>query len=466
MLRQRAGIDPEICSEWEQVYRSYYDAEMDQTTLASWHEKQLKSVLNHVAQRSPFYAEHLGSLIPARATLDTLDAIPFTTKSDLRSCGHDILSGAPSSAAVYYETTGTTGPPTPCPRAPIDVELSNYHVAHSWARVIESQFGDRSPVIGLMGPAELYAFADTFSDVTADLGMAHVKIWPESPRVGFRKALRLIQELGVEVLVCAPALCLNLARAAIHNGLDPQDLGIKQFLVLGEVCTPEFMANVRGIWGASVTPILYGSQEAMAIATGCPEGSLHLAQPNYLAEVLDNDQTSLGTSGSGELCLTMLVEGIKPLIRYRTGDHVSLGERECGCGHPGDVLDVLGRVDDGVTLGAARMQPAELESLILHGVEGCLGYQVVITAQNELKVNLCLEESFVAQGPRMASEIAERLQQRCAMPTKVQAVADLDPITNTGAYVSWKAARISDERSADPLSAVARQHAAAHEVTT
>jgi len=56
-----------------------------------------------------------------------------------------------------------------------------------------------------------------------------------------------------------------------------------------------------------------------------PTGNLHLNQLNYLAELIDRTPASWsGAPGEGELVLTMLVDGIKPLVRYRTADLVRI----------------------------------------------------------------------------------------------------------------------------------------------
>lgn len=441
--------------DYHELCQRYYAGELSEEDMEAWRLERLDVVLRHVREKSDFYRRHLPSDVP-------FVELPFTTKADLRREMHAVLSGGVAEAAIYYETTGTTGAPTPCPRSARDIEWSNLHVERSWRHMFARHFGDRMPVVGLMGPSELYAFGDTFGEVTQSMGACHAKIWPESSRVGFAKALRLMKELNVEVIACAPTLCLNLAKAALYHGYELSDFNVKMFLVLGEICTPEFAANVKSIWGADVLPGLYGSQEALAIATGCVENRLHLSDPNYLAEVIDPD--TLGPGGdTGELCLTMLIDGIKPLIRYRTGDLVRVGGT-CTCGLPGTPIEVIGRVDDRIALGGGQFQPAEIESAVLHGVTGCLGYQVEIDPGDRVTVRLDLldgDEGAVRHG------IVERLRDRFGVGADIAVDAELDPITNTGAFVSWKAARIKDNRTApDRVVEAARTAAARHSYTT
>lgn len=470
-LDEPAG-GPAFWSRYHRTLHQFYDGAMSDADWDRWYGDRLPAVLRHVTTRSPFYRQHLAGVDIDQVTPRTLHALPFTTKDDLRQAGYDVLSGSPAEASIWYETTGTTGPPTPCPRGVRDILTSNAAVEESWRRLFRAKFGDRLPVVGLMGPSELYAFGDVFGAVTASLGACHVKIWPESPRVGFRKALRLIEELDVEVIVCAPALCLSLAKAALHYGYDPARLPISMFLVLGEICTPEFAANVSTVWpGASVLPALYGSQEALCIATGASTGGLHLSQPNYVAELVDPDTGAyLGATGEGELVLTMLVEGIKPLIRYRTADLVRITPAPHGSPLPGPVVEVIGRAADRVTLGEATVQPAELESAVLDGVRGCLGYQVVIDRdwdQDVVTVRMDLLPEISGDPAAVGAGVAARLRDRTGVRAGIAVDAALDPVTSTGAFVSWKAARVLDRRSpADRASLAAQKVAHRYAITS
>lgn len=460
---------------------------MTAAELDHWRACRLAEVLRHVVAGSPFYARHLAGVDLAAVTPRTLPLLPFTTKADLQRGGHAVLSGPVADALVYYETTGTTGPATPCPRAAIDVLTSNAAVEWSWRRLFEHEFGERMPVVALMGPSELYAFGDTFGDVAQRIGAPHVKLWPESPRVGFAKALRLLRELSVEVVVCAPALCLNLAKAARHHGYDVRrDLSVRLFAVLGEICTEQLASNVSSVWGASVVPTLYGSQEALAIATGCPNRRLHISPLNYLVEVLDPASGVVRDPDSGartgELCLTMLIDGIKPLVRYRTGDLVTLRRDDCGCGVPGDLVDVHGRVGDLVRIGSRSLHPAELEALVLAGLRGCLGYQVTIDEGDAVTVRLDLgggagrragdgaghgASHGAGDEAGVCRTVERRLSAALGVAVRVELDPQLDPITNTGAFVSWKAARIVDRRApVDGVLLAARRAARAHLVTS
>jgi phenylacetate-coenzyme A ligase PaaK-like adenylate-forming protein len=170
----------------------------------------------------------------------------------------------------------------------------------------------------------------------------------------------------------------------------------------------------------------------------------------------------------------MLVDGIKPLIRYRTADLVRIeeaGDESEGSGLPGRLIEVIGRTADRIELGAARLQPAELESAVLDGVRGCLGYQVVIdrdaNGADQVTIRLDLLPDITGDPSEVSAGIAARLRDRTGVASRIAVESELDPVTHTGAFVSWKAARVLDQRSeVDNTVRVAREVAHRYAITT
>jgi phenylacetate-CoA ligase len=430
----------------------YYARALDERDWAAWFDGQLQQVVRHVQDRSPFYGRHLDGIDPATVTRASLDALPFTTKDDLRREMYDVLSGPVREATFFYETTGTTGRATPCPRDSKEVIASNWHVTASWRSIFEHHFGQDRPAIGLMGPTEVHSFGDTLGDVARNVGSCNAKIWPYSPLVGFKKALELMQSLELQVVVCTPGVCMNLAKAAMHYGYDlHKDFSVSLFFLTGEMCTPELAANIDSLWGTSTYNILYGSQEAFVMGTTCKNRTMHLSEPNYVVEVLDPDTgESLGPSGTGELCVTTLISGIKPLVRYRTGDLVHVIPSDCDCEIPGPRLEVLGRVLDRINLGSGQHMAAALERAVLSGVTGVLGFQIVLDHNEHgvdvVTVRLELLPEAVDTAVAIGGGVTQRFREAFGVSAVVELVREVDQITSTGAFVSWKAARILDRR--------------------
>ncbi|ACU72571.1 coenzyme F390 synthetase [Catenulispora acidiphila DSM 44928] len=434
------------------VHRAFYARTLTEADHAEWRATQLRAVLTQVAENSPFYATHLKDADLSAATPEDLTMLPFTTKGDLRSAMLDVLSRPLTDALFFYETTGTTGPATPCPRDGREVVASNAHVTESWASIFRHHFGDRAPRVGLMGPTEVHSFGDTLGDVAQNTGAMNAKIWPYSPVIGFPKALQLMRDLELEVVCCTPGVALTLAKAARHYGYDlREDFAVRLLFVTGEMCTPALAHNLESIWGADVYNVLYGSQEAFVIATACKNKRMHLSQTNYIVEVVDPDSgASLGARGSGELTVTMLMDGVKPLVRYRTGDAVEIQESDCACEMPGDLVRIVGRTLDFIELGERRFTAGQIETAVLTGVTGSAGYQIVIehddAGRDRLTVRLELLPELVADRDALAAAVREQAAEGLGVPVAVELSDGLDPIVSTGAFVSWKAARIVDRR--------------------
>ena len=148
----------------------YLNGEIELKDVRAKDNIRAQKIIEYVKKNSIFYAKHLNNRDGARSEIEALDGIPFTTKSDLREVGTDVCSLSFDEIATYYETTGTTGKPTPCPRAAIDVETSGAYVKNALKNIYEYTFGTTNALTAIMGPSELYAFGDTYGEACSSDG--------------------------------------------------------------------------------------------------------------------------------------------------------------------------------------------------------------------------------------------------------------------------------------------------------
>ena len=441
----------EFAVSYDEVHQAYWNNQLTEDDLKQWHEERLKTVLCHVKSKSTFYRKHLADIAVENITLKSLSSLPFTTKDDLRDSMLDILSGTLQDSIYYYETTGTTGLATPCPRDKKESYASNKQLSMAYKAVLEKHFPVEKTVVGIMGPTEVHSFGDTLGDVCHQLGVCNAKLWPHSPVIGYSKTLQLMRDLRVGVVASAPGLLLALAKEAERLGFNPrEDFHLRAFMMSGELCTPALKNNLYSLWGCEAYNSLYGSQEAMIIAAANTRDQLMPHRLNYLIEVLNPDTgESLGDTGEGELCVTMLIDGVKPLIRYRTGDLVSIQK---AAGNPialAQVMKVVGRVKDAMTLNGKAFTAGHIEQTLLEGVEQCLGYQIVINCVSGRDTVIAkMEMSRFYQGDRsqLTLLIRERVRERLGVEATIMVVDDLDEHVNLGSWFSWKEARIVDQR--------------------
>jgi phenylacetate-CoA ligase len=97
---------------------------------------------------------------------------------------------------------------------------------------------------------------------------------------------------------------------------------------------------------------------------------VHLIESEFVFEVLpdgaDAVSGSLAAQGEGELVATNLGRWGSTLVRYRTGDRVSLSREACSCGSPfvKAVGGLLGRTDDMLTVRGVNLYPAQVEDVV------------------------------------------------------------------------------------------------------
>lgn len=440
-------------------HRAFHDGLTGPEAITALQTERLRATLSYARENSPFYRKRLSHLEADQiaalglAALDpgALDAhVPFTTKADLREQLFDLPAKPVHEAWIYYETTGTTGRATPCPRDNTDSLVNNAALTFCYQDVFDRHGTEH--VVAVLGPTELHSTGDTFGEVCRNLGHAVVKMWPHSPVVGFRRALEVLRELSVTAVFCTPGMAISLAKQARAQGLDPaRDFSIRMFMFTGELATPQLLAGIGAHWNAQAYNCLYASQEASILGAVSADGRLRTVPLNVYYEVIDPDSgrpaREADGARQGELVVTHLYQGSKPLIRYRTGDLVRLTPADRGGPYPSPILLPLGRVRDQLPIGDGRRTAYELESEVLRRLPDCLDYQIVIDAVDgvdELTVRVETKNTAVSpaeQEERLNGELGASWGCRF----RVEA-ATLGAITTTGAMVSWKAARVHDRR--------------------
>ncbi|MBB4889569.1 phenylacetate-CoA ligase [Streptomyces netropsis] len=449
---ESAALTNELRNQFDAFIAGGWDADM----LASHQTRRLREVLTYVRANSPFYRERLAGITDADVSalrIDDLRSVPFTTKDDLRKAQLDILSRPVSDAWVFYETTGTTGAATPCPRTNGDTIHNNTVLTAYYRDVLAAHGGDQ--VIGISGPTELHATGDTFGDVCRNLGHAVAKMWPHSPVIGFERALEVMRLLPVTGLFCTPGMAMRLAQKAVEEGLDPRrDFSLDVLMLTGELMSPSLLENIGVLWGAEARNALYASQEASVLAAATSDGALRTAPLINLYEVIDPETLEPvrpDTDGVryGELVVTNLYSGAKPLIRYRTGDMVRMTDPAPGAAVPAPAVEAVGRVRDRLLLNGHLVNGYDLEDLLLRRFRGYQDYQITVARDDRGRdlLSLTLKADPDHHRDDIAPAAGDCLD---ALDTPLTVgFGTPGPITSTGAMVSWKAARVVDLRT-DP----------------
>lgn len=450
---------PELDVYARETLSRHMSYERGEWSLQSLHNHQtagLRATLAHVLKGSPFYRAQLSACVGVdqEFELEDLPQIPLTTKDDLRAQGIAMLSRPITDAWIFYETTGTTGRSTPCPRDDIDTITTNTALTVNYASVLRAHPGDH--FVAVMGPTEMHSTGDAFGEVFHNLGHAVVKMWPHSPVVGYRRALEVMREYGVTGMVCTPGMAMSLAAEARSAGFaTDRDFSLSFIMVVGELVTPGLLANIKSVWSAEVYNCMYASQEASILAAVRDDGQLHTIPLNNIYEVVDpetGDVVAPDAAGvrQGDLTVTHLFQGAKPLVRYRTGDMVRLEPAEPGAEYPSDILTPLGRARDTLRVNGRELTAYELEEAVLSQTRGCCGYQIVVDADGGRDtVEVVLEYLDPAREEDLDVEALRRSVANVVGVDPTARTGTIGTIATTGAMVSWKASRVHDRRAPD-----------------
>ncbi|MBU7007087.1 phenylacetate--CoA ligase family protein [Phosphitispora fastidiosa] len=304
-------------------------------------------------------------------TLEEIVQFPVTTKEELRqSAPLGTLAVSPEQVVEYHESFGTTG-------EPISVWLTAADFAR-WTQQIEYCAIDFSP-----GDTVLVRFPYAISDPAHIVQSAAKKrgacVVPVSSRTvvsPHTRVIKLLHKLKATVIGCLPLEAILLAETAKLMGYDPaRDFPhLRGFCVAGEMLTDSRKALIEKLWNARVYN-MYGTTENGNIAADCSAGRLHAAEDHFLLEVLHPVTNKPVPPGErGILAVTTLTLEACPLVRYVTGDIVTLTPSgSCSCGRTGQILQHLGRYSDRLEINGTTIIPGDLQEAVLQTPDDLIG---------------------------------------------------------------------------------------------
>lgn len=332
---------------------------LDRAGVRAWQRARLREQVAHARRHAPFYRHRLRALPPAAG--EDPAQLPFTTKDDLRGGYPFGLLAVPlADVARYGESTGTTGAPTSSAITYQDWVRGNVSTARSLAH----RFGPGDLVFVAI-PYELSFAAYDLDRALETVGAAVVGTGILSAVCPVERTARMIAELRPAGIVCSPTRALRLHDLLRDAGHDPAALGVRTVLYVGETCSPAKLAKISRLWQAELVPA-YGTTETNSLALSCALGRAHLTEDRHLFEVLDpDDATPLAAGRAGELVLSTLLAQAMPLLRYRTGDLVSVDPDPCPCGSVRATVRHHGRVGDRLHVAGRTLDRLDLEEAVL-----------------------------------------------------------------------------------------------------
>jgi phenylacetate-CoA ligase len=266
------------------------------------------------------------------------------------------------------------------------------------------------------------------------------------------RQLMLMQDLGVDALVCTPSYALNIAEVAEAQGIDPQSLSLRYAHFGGEMWTEDMRDQIESSLSLFAFNN-YGLSEVIGpgVSGECAarEG-MHIQEDHFIVECINPDTLEpVDDYEYGELVFTALTKEAFPIIRYRTRDIAALDPCPCACGRNTIRMSrVMGRTDDMLIIRGSNLFPSQVEEALLR-VKGVAPHYLIevdrpgaldeITVRVEVSPSLFSDKMSDMQALR--NRIDREIHAVCGIRVNVELVAPQTLERSMG-----KATRVIDKR--------------------
>ena len=367
---------------------NYFNREIETAPLKKIEEIQLerlKNILRYVNEKIPFYQKFFKENnlnVEKLNSLDDLKNFPFTTKSVLRDNYPFNLFAIPLNEVVeIHASSGTTGKLTVVGYTKNDIKV--------WSEVMA-----RSLVCAGVGKDDIIQNAYGYGLFTGGLGVHYgaleigATVIPISAG-GTKRQLMIMQDFKSTVLTCTPSYSLYMAEEAKSMGIDPRKTTIRVGILGAEPWSEGMRKQIEKEWNMLALDI-YGLSEIIGpgVAMECEgKNGLHVWADHFLPEVINPETGEVLEEGKeGELVLTTLTKEALPLIRYRTGDIVTMTKEECPyCKRTMPrISKIKGRIDDMLIIRGVNVFPSQIETVLMKIPEVAPHYQLVVTREKHL----------------------------------------------------------------------------------
>lgn len=170
----------------------------------------------------------------------------------------------------------------------------------------------------------------------------------------------------------------------------------------------------------------YGLREAGLIGHECEHKTMHCVDEQLILETID-PHTLEPSDGEGELVVTNIVGPAFPIIRYRTGDIVTLSADGCPCGRSLSSVKISGgRAVEFIVTKEGKWVVGYSFIYIARSVKGIVKFQVIQEKIGEITIRLAVDSNFPDDGvDQVKEQAAKRLGSDDAI--QVEIVDDIKP---------------------------------------
>jgi phenylacetate-CoA ligase len=293
-----------------------------------------------------------------------LRQIPFTDKKDLQVHNNEFLCVPPEKVIDYITTSGTLGDPVTFAMTDKDLDRLAYNEKISFL-CTGTQASD---IVQLMTTIDKRFMAGlAYFLGLRELGAGIVRVGNGIPELQWDT----IQRIKPNTIMCVPSFILHIIKYAEEHGIDYRNSSIKKVVCIGEnLREQDFSLNLLGQhikekWDIDLYST-YASTEMATTFAECEYGCGGHHHPELIiCELVDGNGLPVEEGTVGELVITTLgVEGM-PLLRFKTGDLVSIHTEPCRCGRTSmRVSPVVGRANHMIKYKGTTLYPPAIYDVL------------------------------------------------------------------------------------------------------
>jgi phenylacetate-CoA ligase len=367
----------------------------DSRRWAGYQNEVLSDILAHSFKYVPYYQASfrrhgVGLRNISNCETQDLSVLPFLEKHDLREFGKtSLLSTLPEKRGAFFSSSGSTGTPTQI--------LFSHSMHQRWSAGFEARIRhwagvDRFTPRGMIGGRRVVREGNSkppfyrynYFEKQTYFSAYHVSA---ANAVDYLKGMR---KYGARYMSGYAMSNFFLARFFQELNLNAPELDA--VITSSEKLTPAMRATFQNVYNCK-TYDSWSGVEACGLVSECEHGSLHISPDMGIIELLDENDKPVKAGEVGEVVCTGLLNFDQPLIRYRVGDMMRLGNKPCPCGRNMPVIaEIIGRVEDTVIGKDGR------EMVRFHGVfvdmPNVFEGQIVQHDLNTFHVNVVTNDRF------------------------------------------------------------------------
>jgi phenylacetate-coenzyme A ligase PaaK-like adenylate-forming protein len=331
-------------------------------------------------------------------TMDDLRRFPLLAKETIRKCREDMVWPDEGKRVQLVRTSGST-----------NEALQFYSSSTREAHINAARMRGHEWIGVRRGEKELYFWGSPI-ELSKQDRIKRVRDWLIND--GLTNGFEVTPERVVEYfeqwkrwrpkcIFGYPSTFALMGYMAKSKDIDLRELhekyGLKVLSTTSEILTDVDRKSITDAFGVNVYDS-FGLREIGLVGHECEHFTMHCMDEQVILETIDPESLE-PTDGEGELVATNIMSPVMPMIRYRTGDIVTLNSEPCRCGRTLSSIKISGgRIADFVLTDQGKWVVGYSFIYICRSVKGIVKFQVRQDRKGEIRVLLVTDANFPPDG--------------------------------------------------------------------